>query len=98
MHNAHIADKMCRTKKTLSALPLLTVNAGPRDGDKWKDRLKEEYTALIKYIQLGKENDTDWFQIESNKEVAASPPKRPRACVDCASVAVRQCARQRRAP
>jgi hypothetical protein len=30
---------------------------------------QEEYTALIKYIQLGKENDTDWFQIESNKEV-----------------------------
>eukprot|EP00287_Rhodomonas_sp_CCMP768_P006516 CAMPEP_0196736196 /NCGR_PEP_ID=MMETSP1091-20130531/14332_1 /TAXON_ID=302021 /ORGANISM="Rhodomonas sp., Strain CCMP768" /LENGTH=165 /DNA_ID=CAMNT_0042079897 /DNA_START=30 /DNA_END=527 /DNA_ORIENTATION=- len=56
------------TKKTLSALPLLTVNAGPRDGDKWKDRLKEEYTALIKYIQIGKESDTDWFQIESNKE------------------------------
>uniref|UniRef100_A0A7S0W246 Ubiquitin-fold modifier-conjugating enzyme 1 n=3 Tax=Hemiselmis TaxID=77924 RepID=A0A7S0W246_9CRYP len=56
------------TKKTLSSLPLLTVNAGPRDGDKWKDRLKEEYTALIKYIQLGKENDTDWFTIESNKE------------------------------
>ncbi|EKX41075.1 hypothetical protein GUITHDRAFT_74934, partial [Guillardia theta CCMP2712] len=56
------------TKKTLSSLPLLTVNAGPRDGDKWKDRLKEEYTALIKYIQIGKENDSDWFQIESNKE------------------------------
>ena len=28
----------------------------------------QEYTALIKYIQMGKENDTDWFQIESNKE------------------------------
>jgi len=28
----------------------------------------QEYTALIKYIQVGKENDTDWFQIESNKE------------------------------
>ena len=23
---------------------------------------------MIKYIQIGKENDTDWFQIESNKE------------------------------
>lgn len=31
---------MYRTKKALSALPLLTINAGPRDGDKWKDRLK----------------------------------------------------------
>jgi hypothetical protein len=30
--------------------------------------LSQEYTALIKYIQMGKENDTDWFQIESNKE------------------------------
>ena len=30
--------------------------------------MHQEYTALIKYIQVGKENDTDWFQIESNKE------------------------------
>jgi hypothetical protein len=37
----HAPCPVCRTKKTLSALPLLTVNAGPRDGDKWKDRLKE---------------------------------------------------------
>ena len=34
-----------RTKKTLSSLPLLTVNAGPRD-EKWKDRLKVLSTAL----------------------------------------------------
>ncbi len=100
----HFLTLFHSTKKTLSSLPLLTVNAGPRDAN-WKDRLKviilhiclfenavatafsvedfllsygydwlniqEEYTALIKYIQLGKENDTDWFKIESNKEVGA---------------------------
>jgi len=27
----------------------ITINAGPRD-PKWIDRLKEEYTILIKYI------------------------------------------------
>ncbi len=38
------------TKKTLQKLPLLTVNAGPRDGDAWVQRLKEEFTALIAVI------------------------------------------------
>jgi hypothetical protein len=27
------------------------VRAGPRDGDVWTQRLKEEYQALIKYVQ-----------------------------------------------
>ena len=26
---------------------MLKTRAGPRDGDKWKQRLKEEYQALI---------------------------------------------------
>ena len=42
--------RVIRTKKTLSALPLLTVNAGPRDGDKWKDRLKEVPTHSTLYF------------------------------------------------
>ncbi len=36
------------TKKTLASIPLLTTKAGPRDGDTWATRLKEEYLSLIK--------------------------------------------------
>lgn len=36
------------TKKTLAAIPLLSIKAGPRDSDKWVERLKEEYVSLIK--------------------------------------------------
>ena len=35
------------TKKTLATIPLLKTRAGPRDGDAWVDRLKEEYLSLI---------------------------------------------------
>ena len=35
------------TKKTLATIPLLKTRAGPRDGDVWVDRLKEEYLSLI---------------------------------------------------
>ncbi|XP_065846132.1 ubiquitin-fold modifier-conjugating enzyme 1 [Oscarella lobularis] len=56
------------TKKTLAAIPLLKTNAGPRDKENWVKRLKEEYTALIKYVSNNKEQDNDWFRLESNKE------------------------------
>merc|ERR1711973_325537 len=56
------------TKKTLAAIPLLKAKAGPRDGDAWVQRLKEEYMALIKYVQNNKDADNDWFRLESNKE------------------------------
>jgi len=56
------------TKSTLQAIPLLKTNAGPRDGDRWKDRLKEEYMALIGYIKKNKADDNDWFKLESNAE------------------------------
>ena len=36
------------TKKVLASIPLLRTNAGPRDGDPWASRLKEEYISLIK--------------------------------------------------
>lgn len=36
------------TKKTLAAIPLCATRAGPRDGEQWVTRLKEEYTSLIK--------------------------------------------------
>eukprot|EP01105_Mastigella_eilhardi_P009134 TRINITY_DN2172_c0_g1_i1.p2 TRINITY_DN2172_c0_g1~~TRINITY_DN2172_c0_g1_i1.p2 ORF type:complete len:164 (-),score=52.37 TRINITY_DN2172_c0_g1_i1:331-822(-) len=49
-------------------IPLLTVRAGPRDGEKWVQRLKEEYTALIKYVELNKKQDNDWFTLEANED------------------------------
>jgi len=55
------------TKTILQKIPLLTVKAGPRDGDEWMARLKEEYSRLIEYIRINKEMDNDWFRIESNK-------------------------------
>ncbi|EQC31613.1 hypothetical protein, variant [Saprolegnia diclina VS20] len=54
------------TKRTVQKLPLLTTRAGPRDGDAWIARLKEEYTALIQYVQMNKAADNDWFTIASN--------------------------------
>jgi hypothetical protein len=38
------------TKATVQKIPLLTTNAGPRDGEQWVKRLKEEYAALIKVL------------------------------------------------
>jgi ufm1-conjugating enzyme 1 len=35
------------TKKTVQKIPLLVTRAGPRDGENWTKRLKEEYLALI---------------------------------------------------
>merc|ERR1712070_88039 len=56
------------TKSTVQKIPLLKTKAGPRDKEGWAKRLKEEYTALIKYVQLNKGSDQDWFTISSNKE------------------------------
>lgn len=53
-------------KESVKRIPLLTVNASPRDGDKWKERLKEEYKALIMLVEINKTNDTHWFNLESN--------------------------------
>jgi ufm1-conjugating enzyme 1 len=48
-------------------LPLLTVNAGPRNAKAWQARLKQEYVAIIKLVKMNKANDEDWFSIQSNK-------------------------------
>eukprot|EP00094_Tigriopus_californicus_P006732 TCALIF_06483-PA protein Name:"Similar to AAEL005968 Ubiquitin-fold modifier-conjugating enzyme 1 (Aedes aegypti)" AED:0.06 eAED:0.06 QI:0/0/0/0.5/1/1/2/0/190 len=56
------------TKKTLSSIPLMKTKAGPRDRDQWVERLKEEYRALIAYVENNKQSDSDWFRLESNKE------------------------------
>lgn len=51
------------TKSALTQIPLLSSRAGPRDGEAWKQRLKEEYKALIAYTTMNKANDNDWFRI-----------------------------------
>ncbi|XP_067936091.1 ubiquitin-fold modifier-conjugating enzyme 1-like [Watersipora subatra] len=56
------------TKKTLGQIPLLKTKAGPRDGDLWVQRLKEEYQSLIAYIEKNKTEDNDWFRLEANQE------------------------------
>ena len=56
------------TKKTLSSLPLMKTNAGPRDKEIWPKRVIEEYKGLIAYVESSKANDMDWFRLESNKE------------------------------
>ena len=56
------------TKKSLASIPLLKTKAGPRDGDQWIQRLKEEYQSLIKYVENNKAADNDWFKLESNKD------------------------------
>ena len=39
-----------QVKSTLQKIPLLTIKAGPRDGDMWIKRLKQEYKALIEVL------------------------------------------------
>ncbi|CAJ0597968.1 unnamed protein product [Cylicocyclus nassatus] len=56
------------TKTRLKAIPLCKTKAGPRDGDLWIERLKEEYQAIIKFVQNNKESDSDWFRLESNAD------------------------------
>lgn len=46
----------------------MKTNAGPKDGEAWIERLKEEYTVLIEYIKMNKDDDNDWFLIESNDD------------------------------
>ncbi|XP_011502529.1 PREDICTED: ubiquitin-fold modifier-conjugating enzyme 1 isoform X1 [Ceratosolen solmsi marchali] len=55
-------------RKTLSNIPLLKSNAGPRDSETWSQRLKEEYLSLIKYVDNNKKADNDWFRLQSNEQ------------------------------
>uniref|UniRef100_A0A915BE51 Ubiquitin-fold modifier-conjugating enzyme 1 n=1 Tax=Parascaris univalens TaxID=6257 RepID=A0A915BE51_PARUN len=55
-------------KQSLKAIPLMKTKAGPRDGDLWIQRLKEEFEALITFISNNKMADTDWFRLESNSD------------------------------
>jgi ufm1-conjugating enzyme 1 len=55
-----------QTKESVKRIPLLKTKAGPRDGEKWVERLKEEYASLIQFVQNNKEQDHHWFNLESN--------------------------------
>ncbi|CAJ1020264.1 Ubiquitin-fold modifier-conjugating enzyme 1, putative [Leishmania lindenbergi] len=55
-------------RASVSRIPLLKTKAGPRDGDKWTARLKEEYASLIAYVENNKASDSHWFQLESNPQ------------------------------
>ncbi|XP_073422991.1 ubiquitin-fold modifier-conjugating enzyme 1 isoform X1 [Dendrobates tinctorius] len=56
------------TRRVVSEIPLLKTHASPRDKELWVQRLKEEYQALIKYVENNKKADNDWLRLESNKE------------------------------
>ncbi|XP_014817366.1 PREDICTED: ubiquitin-fold modifier-conjugating enzyme 1 [Calidris pugnax] len=61
-----MADEAAR--RAVAELPLLRTAAGPRDREGWASRLKEEYRALIQYVENNKRADNDWFRLESNAE------------------------------
>ena len=53
---------MAEISPEVAAIPVLNVQAGPRETDQWVERVKEEYLALIQYIKQNKERDNDWFK------------------------------------
>eukprot|EP00127_Corallochytrium_limacisporum_P004017 Clim_evm66s156 gene=Clim_evmTU66s156 len=55
-------------KQEVKEIPLLKTKAGPSDAQDWVTRLKEEYGALIKYIELNKARNNDWFNITSTED------------------------------
>ncbi len=46
----------------IDKIPTLKVDAGPLDKN-WQDRLKEEYIALIEYVNLLDAEDSKWFEV-----------------------------------
>ncbi|KAL7376190.1 hypothetical protein ABVT39_002813 [Epinephelus coioides] len=56
------------TRRAVSQIPLLKTHAGPRDRALWPQRLKEEYQALIQFVEQNKAADNDWFRLESNAD------------------------------
>jgi ufm1-conjugating enzyme 1 len=51
------------TKKTLSNIPLLKTKASPRDGEQWRQRLKEELQALIQVMIYFNRNQNKYVRI-----------------------------------
>jgi len=50
-------------ESAVERIPELATNAGPRDPE-WPERLREEYGALIQYIEINQTEDNEWFTIE----------------------------------
>ena len=57
-----------QVKESVQRIPLCKTKAGPRDGDKWVQRLKEEYGSLIAYVERNKADDAHWFNLEANAQ------------------------------
>ncbi len=51
------------TKRAVLQIPLLSSRATPRDED-WKSRLGQELKSLIKYVEMCKLADTEWFRLQ----------------------------------
>ncbi len=51
------------TKKTLSNIPLLKTKASPRDGEQWRQRLKEELQTLIQVMIYFDRNRNKYVRI-----------------------------------
>eukprot|EP00971_Amphidinium_carterae_P076173 1504505-Amphidinium_carterae.1 len=43
--------------------------AGPRDGEQWVERLKEELAALIQYVEINKEQELWSYRTLSYKKL-----------------------------
>ena len=65
------------TRSSVERLPLLSVRAGPRDGDAWLPRLKQELHALIQYAQQNKRADQDWFVVQPSDALGTKSATRP---------------------
>ncbi|CAF3210731.1 unnamed protein product [Rotaria sp. Silwood2] len=61
------------TKKTLSNIPLLKTKASPRDGEQWRQRLKEELQALIQVNLLRESIQISKFESSLNRTVRSVP-------------------------
>ena len=50
-------------ESAVERIPELATNAGPRDPE-WRERLRQEYGALIHNLEINYAKDNEWFTIE----------------------------------
>jgi len=65
------------------------ADAGPRGGDVWNARLREELTALITAVTANRAADRDWFTLtcdDTVREGATRDPPAMCAAASCAAV------------
>ena len=55
-------------RESFKQIPVMSTRASPRDGALWTQRMKEELTGLISYVELNKKNDCHWFNLECNPQ------------------------------